>query len=167
MPQMRRFFHLWIIVFDARTNIPLHLSWNCLYLHGYNSSSPAPESPVPYRGLISPPGKQHRCPEVLPDDATDLIKRLLRRNPASRLGAGPLAGANQPAAEAAHAQGAPCGDCKTDVAGKDGAEQGARVDGGGGGFEALKAHPFFRGQEFVGDGQVCVCVCVCVRVCVC
>ncbi|CAN0509850.1 unnamed protein product, partial [Ectocarpus sp. 8 AP-2014] len=28
-----------------------------------------------------------------------------------------------------------------------------RRDGGGGGFEALKAHPFFRGLEFVGDGQ--------------
>lgn len=139
---------------------------------------------------------------MLPDDATDLVKRLLRRNPASRLGAGPLAGARSPAAaapssgeveaEAGGAEGAPCeegkaGDGVVRAAGVVEAEGGGaegegesesasagggRVDGGGGGFEALKAHPFFRGLEFVGDGQVCVCAwclcfCLCLSVCLC
>ena len=83
-----------------------------------------------------------RCPEVLPEDATDLIKRLLRRDPASRLGAGQLA---------------PHADSRTadnDASGEDSNDAGTHVDGG---FEALRAHPFFRGQEFCGGDQVHFC----------
>ena len=112
-----------------------------------------------------------RCPEVLPDDATDLIKRLLRRNPVSRLGAGPLTGdvaAAKPFASGTSETGDDAehrgsqDDGSGEEAGGDAKERmdrgrrNGRVggDGGGGGFEALKAHPFFRGLEFVGDGQV-------------
>eukprot|EP00752_Nemacystus_decipiens_P011698 g10381.t1 len=123
-------------------------------------------APSPYLCFLRIKKGVFRCPEVLPDDATDLIKRLLRRNPASRLGAGPLTGASQPAVDVGAAKGSPsdddkgdaCEDCETVVDGEDAAEEqgtgaGGREDGGGGGFEALKAHPFFRGLEFCGDGQ--------------
>lgn len=115
---------------------------------------------------------------VLPDDATDLIKRLLRRNPASRLGAGPLtqtpSGTSEtttigipakslpPAEPPVLGQRAPLGgSCKEEKIAGEGRGEGrgdasfhSGSGGDGGGFEALRAHPFFEGQEFVGDGQV-------------
>lgn len=120
-----------------------------------------PSTPVPPLTFDStPPTKTPfvRCPEVLPDDATDLVKRLMRRNPARRLGAGPLlpltGGATaRPATDNGSVE-AVGGDAKKGRGGgrRDGAEGGG--GGGGGGFDALKAHPFFHGLEFVGDGQV-------------
>ncbi|CAM9323212.1 unnamed protein product, partial [Ectocarpus sp. 8 AP-2014] len=109
-------------------------------------------APSPYLCFLRIKKGVFRCPEVLPDDATDLVKRLLRRNPASRLGAGPLSGtdpAPPPSGEPGGAAAAGGGPAEGQAEGRGG----GRRDGGGGGFEALKAHPFFRGLEFVGDGQ--------------
>lgn len=98
------------------------------------------------------PNEMRRCPEVLPDDATDLIKRLLRRNPKSRLGAGPLTSTTDSRTaedSTASGEGFQTGGMRVG--------DGDHFDNGGGGFEALKAHPFFRGQKFIGEGQVYDC----------
>lgn len=130
-----------------------------------NSSLPLFHTHTPPAQPPHTPTWEHyaiRCPEVLPDDATDLVKRLLRRNPSSRLGAGPLSNTDPDIPS-----GEPTAGGATEGQAEGGG--GGRRDGGGGGFVALKAHPFFRGLEFVGDGQVyvvCRCCCSCCW-CVC